>query len=178
MFGKFFKSGEGNFEKGISDTTKQVVKTVSDQTTKQVIDTNKAIIDQFYGKSDQQKLQASQTSAVDSSANNSEQNTDQAKLSEAREKLKVHTQTYGNQFTLDTSVESGMARQQKEREQQERERKNQEEDQERKKQEEAQGRSAPPVVHGRSRMGSKKAKPDMGLTMGQLKTETFRGASG
>ncbi len=89
-----------------------------------------------------------------------------------------HMQYYydNNIGTLEEQVKKAGQKVQQTRQEKE---KQQQEDEEKKKQELAQKNEELPqsTGKGRNRMG-KKAKTDMGLKMGQMKTETFRGSSG
>ncbi len=98
------------------------------------------------------------------------------------ENAMFHLQHYfdENVMTLEDRVKKFRREQEQQREER---KKQQEEEEEEKKQAEAKEKEEPPQAtgKGRNKMGTppgKKRKADMGLKMGQMKTETFRGSSG
>lgn len=196
-------SEESSFEQGIS--INKPVKAISDAAKQQAKQLTNDFVSQLYGVSDKsssdandpnaqaqakqaQAQQASQPKPVRKLGGMSDSG-DHAKYAamqglldkgdqKGADKLMHHMQYYYDTTvgTLEEQVKKAGQKTQQTRQEKEKE---EQEDEEKKKQELAQKNEQLPQAtgKGRNRMG-KKAKTDMGLKMGQMKTETFRGSSG
>ncbi len=196
-------SEESSFEQGIA--VNKPVKAISDAAKQQAQQITNDFVSQLYGVSDKSsdashdpaaQAQAKQAQAAQApppkpvrklggmsdSGDHAKYAAMQSLLDKGDQKgadeLMHHMQYYYDTTvgTLEEQVKK--AKQKTDQTRQEKEKQDQE-DEDRKKQELSEKNEQLPQAtgKGRNRMG-KKAKTDMGLKMGQMKTETFRGSSG
>ncbi len=196
-------SEESSFEQGIA--VNKPLKVMSDAAKQQAKQLTNDFVSQLYGTSDKSSGDANDPSAQPQAKQAQIQQTpppkpvrklggmsdsgDHAKYAamqslldkgdqKGADELMHHMQYYYDTTfgTLEEQVKKAKQKTQQARQEKEKE---EQEEEEKKKQELAQKNEQLPQAtgKGRNRMG-KKAKTDMGLKMGQMKTETFRGSSG
>lgn len=198
----FSNNEETSFEQGRS--VNKPVKAVTAQATQQAKNITQDIVAQLYGVSDKSKDDATDPNAQNATQAKPQAPPPLPKLSgtssvgdhakylarqkylekgdsKGAEDAMYHMQHYFDETIMTLEDKVKKERQKTEQKKQENKKQDEQEDEQRKQQLEEQNRELPrPVAKGRNRMGAggKKPKTDMGLKMGQMKTETFRGSSG
>lgn len=202
----FNNTEESSFEQGIS--VNKPAKAVSAQAAQQAKNITRDIVAQLYGISDKSSGDPTDPNAQDpsqpkapspapppkqvhklggmsDSGDHAKYAAMQAQL-EAGDKKGADDTMHHMQYYYDTTIgtleeQVKKAHQKKQQEEQEKSKEEQEEGERKQQELEQKNADLPrPTAKGRNRMGTggKKAKTDMGLKMGQMKTETFRGSSG